>query len=158
MIATPAAGLGAYRIFRECDFANIGSNDMTQYTLALDRENPLVEHHYQPHDPSLIEIYRIIARANMAEARDAERNRRPVLVCGDASSNPLMLPIFLGLGYRGFSVPPPAVEELNYRISLHDSVKCRTLVETIRDGKLGAGTAEEVLVHLNEFVGGLSIN
>lgn len=151
MIETPAAALSAYRIYKESDFGNVGSNDMTQYTLALDRENTLINHHYQPHDPSLIETYRNIIRARDAAARDAEVAPKPLLVCGEASSNAEMLPVFIGLGYRAFSVPPKKIEVVNYNLSLLDTKECEALVRELRDPVKGADTAEVVHQKLKEF-------
>lgn len=157
MVETPSAAFLAYRIFRECDFVNIGTNDMTQYTLALDRENQLVAHHYHPHHPALIETYRKIIECNVAEAKDSKLDRKSVMICGNAASETMLLPVFIGLGYRSFSIPSREIEEVNYNLSLLDSQECRKLVEELRHPIRGAATADEVWTKLLKFRDGLQL-
>ncbi|NDC37101.1 MAG: hypothetical protein EBZ48_03505 [Proteobacteria bacterium] len=63
----------------------------------------------------------------------------------------MMLPLFLGLGYRSFSIPPHKIEEMNYLLSLVDTKECQRLVEDLRDPETGAATAEEVWERLLNF-------
>src|SRR5206468_11565015 len=91
MIETPASAVMAERIAREADFLSIGTNDLTQYTLAMDRGHPELAARLDALHPAVL---RLIAKT--AEA--ARAHRRPVAVCGGLASEPLAAPILIGLG------------------------------------------------------------
>uniref|UniRef100_UPI001F58749D phosphoenolpyruvate--protein phosphotransferase n=1 Tax=Sphingomonas sp. CROZ-RG-20F-R02-07 TaxID=2914832 RepID=UPI001F58749D len=100
MIETPAAAIGADLIAREADFLSIGSNDLTQYTLAADRGNAAVAAMLDGLHPAVLRlIAETCARAGVV----------PVSVCGGLAADPLAAPILIGLGVRTLSVPPARV-------------------------------------------------
>jgi phosphoenolpyruvate-protein kinase (PTS system EI component) len=108
MIEVPSAAITADVLARECDFFSIGTNDLTQYTLAVDRGNEHVAHIYDPLHPAVLSLIR-------ASVRAAERADIPLSVCGEISSNPLAIPLLVGLGIRELSSIPaavPAVKEI----------------------------------------------
>jgi multiphosphoryl transfer protein len=102
MIEVPAAALNAHPIAACCDFLSIGTNDLVQYTLAADRQNPDVAERAVAYHPAVI---RLIARV-VAAARTAGI---PVDVCGEAAGDPEILPILVGLGIDEISVSPARI-------------------------------------------------
>lgn len=99
MIETPAAAIGADLIAARADFLSIGSNDLTQYVLAMDRGNDAVASGIDGLHPAVL---RLIA----ATCDGAARHDVPVGVCGGLAADPLAVPILIGLGVRSLSVPP----------------------------------------------------
>ncbi|MES2336890.1 MAG: phosphoenolpyruvate--protein phosphotransferase [Pseudomonadota bacterium] len=96
MIETPAAAIGADLIAASCDFLSIGSNDLTQYVLAMDRGNAAVAGGLDGLHPSVLRLI----------AETCARSRVPVGVCGGLAADPLAVPILVGLGVTSLSVPP----------------------------------------------------
>jgi phosphotransferase system enzyme I (PtsI) len=109
MIETPAAALIAGAIAAESDFLSIGTNDLTQYTLAVDREDESVASYYDEFNPAV--LYLIYATI-MA----AERTNRPVTLCGEMAAHPLATPLLIGFGLRRFSVAPHELGPLKMRV------------------------------------------
>ena len=102
MIEVPAAALNAHPIAHSADFLSIGTNDLVQYTLAADRQNPHVAERAVAYHPAVI---RLIARV-IAAARSAGV---PVDVCGEAAGDPELLPLLVGMGVDEISVSPARV-------------------------------------------------
>jgi phosphotransferase system enzyme I (PtsI) len=100
MIETPAAALGVAAIKEHADFLSIGSNDLTQYTMAAGRENPLVNEYFLHDHPAVLRLIGIIAE---------EAGAVPVALCGELARQLSALPALLKLGLRTFSVAPPLV-------------------------------------------------
>ena len=90
---------------REVDFFSIGTNDLIQYALAADRGDPSVASLYNSGDPSILRlIHRVISVAR--------ENDLPVSVCGQMSSDPMFVPLLIGMGLRSLSVTPHVIPEL----------------------------------------------
>lgn len=102
MVETPAAAMTADMLARDASFLSIGSNDLTQYALAMDRGNAAVAAGVDGLHPAVL---RLIART----CEDAARYERLVAVCGGLAADPLAIPILIGLGVRELSVPPARV-------------------------------------------------
>jgi phosphotransferase system enzyme I (PtsI) len=112
MIELPSAVMMADRFAAECDFLSVGTNDLVQYGLAVDRSNPAVAYLSQPLDPAVLRMLDVVVRA-------ADAQGKPVSMCGDMAANPFVLPVVLGLGYRRLSVPVstlPLVREVLRRV------------------------------------------
>jgi phosphotransferase system enzyme I (PtsI) len=105
MIEVPSAVMVIDRLLEEVDFISIGTNDLIQYTLAVDRSNKDVADLYEASDPGVL---RLIERSIQA-ANDAQV---PVTLCGQMSGMPVYIPLLLGLGLRGFSVPSSSIPEV----------------------------------------------
>jgi phosphotransferase system enzyme I (PtsI) len=105
MIETPAAALAAPELARYADFFSIGTNDLTQYTLAVDRNNARLASRFTPFHPAVLELLRRTAKAG----RDAGLE---VSVCGELASNPLGVYLLIGLGITVFSMTPTALPEI----------------------------------------------
>jgi phosphotransferase system enzyme I (PtsI) len=105
MIEVPAAALMAEQMAREVDFFSIGTNDLTQYTLAADRTNETVATLYTPGDPAVLRLIDLVVKA--ARTRDVQVN-----VCGEMSGDPIYTTLLLGLGLRQLSVTPHNIPEV----------------------------------------------
>jgi phosphotransferase system enzyme I (PtsI) len=134
MIELPSAVMMADRFAQECDFLSVGTNDLVQYGLAVDRSNPAVAYLAQSLDPAVL---RMLARVVQA----AGACRKPLSMCGDMAADAFVLPIVIGLGYRTLSVPVsalPLVREVLRRI---DSVQAANIALQA----LECATADEVV-------------
>lgn len=105
MVEVPSAALMADEFAREVDFFSIGTNDLIQYTLAVDRSNLAVANLYSSADPSIYRMIRMVVNA-------AEKQNIPVSVCGQMSSDPVYTPLLAGLGLRELSVTPHSLPEI----------------------------------------------
>ncbi len=108
MVETPAAALLASAFTREVRFMSIGSNDLTQYTLAVDRANERVAHLYSSHNPAVVKLIHQVVRS--ADRRDVH-----VSLCGEMAGAPIYTQLLLGLGLRRLSMAPvdiPAVKRV----------------------------------------------
>ncbi len=102
MIETPAAALLAEQFARHSAFFSVGTNDLVQYTLAVDRGNARLADRFSTHHPAVVRLLRhILTEGNRAGI--------PVSVCGEMASDPLSVILLIGLGYRTLSVGPPAI-------------------------------------------------
>jgi phosphoenolpyruvate-protein phosphotransferase len=102
MIETPAAALMASELAAVTDFLSLGTNDLTQYVLAADRESHLTAAHQKPVHPAVLRLVRLAAE-------DIVRAGRPLSVCGEYARDPVVAPIFVGLGVTELSVAPDAI-------------------------------------------------
>jgi phosphotransferase system enzyme I (PtsI) len=100
MIETPAAALSVSEILHYADFLSIGTNDLTQYTMAAGRENPLVNDYFVENHPAVLRLIRIVLE---------EAGQIPVTVCGELAADLDSISSLLKLGLRNFSVAPPLV-------------------------------------------------
>jgi phosphotransferase system enzyme I (PtsI) len=102
MIEIPAAAYTADLLAREVDFFTIGTNDLIQYCLAVDRADERVSRLYAPLHPAILRVLVMIVRAS-------KRRRIPVSLCGEMASDPALLTLLVGLGLRDFSMTPGAI-------------------------------------------------
>jgi phosphoenolpyruvate-protein phosphotransferase len=139
MIEVPAAALNAESLAREAAFFSVGTNDLTQYTLACDRGNRQVAALYQPLDPAVL---RLIGMACAA----AHRHGRHVAVCGELGGDPLATPLLLGLGVDELSCAPPSLPLVRAAVRSTEMAAARALAERA----LAASGAQEVRSMLSE--------
>ena len=142
MIEIPAAAWNAKRLAAEVDFFSIGTNDLTQYMLAVDRDNNELADLYQPHHPAVLGM---IARVSQA----AEKAGIWVGVCGEAGGDSLLAPFFAALGIKELSMAPGSLPKVRQALAklTFDAVERQTLVDTVLD----CSTAAEVIEQLNKF-------
>ena len=105
MIETPSAAIMADRLLEEVDFANIGSNDLIQYTLAASRGNQLIEKRYHILHPSLVRLMEIIASAG-------KKHKKEICLCGEIAGFEEYYPLFLNIGLNSFSIAGAGLENI----------------------------------------------
>ena len=125
MIEVPAAALIAEHLAAEVDFFSVGTNDLIQYTLAVDRGNPMVAHLYAPLHPAIIQLLERISKAGQMAKID-------VTMCGEMAGEALCLPIVLGLGFRTLSMNPSSIPLIKAMIRSLSIADCEKLVDTVR--------------------------
>ncbi len=145
MVEVPAAVVMLEYFAREVDFLSIGTNDLAQYTLAVDRSNEYVADLYQSSDPAVL---RLIQQS--VEVADASET--PIAVCGEMSSNPGRALLLLGLGVRNLSVPPSALPRVKKAIRSVSIEQCRQIADRVM--KLEA--ARDVDMYLLDRLGDLA--
>ena len=105
MVETPAAAIITDLLVRNVDFLSIGTNDLLQYTLAVDRGNELVSTLYSSADPAVLRLIRTVIQ-------DAHKAQIDLSVCGEVASEPEYVMLLLGMGVRTFSLAPPMIPEI----------------------------------------------
>jgi phosphoenolpyruvate-protein phosphotransferase (PTS system enzyme I) len=142
MVETPAAVLMADRLAEVSAFFSVGTNDLTQYTMAVDRGNARLASRFTPHDPSIVRQLQRVLEVGRAAGLS-------VSVCGEMASEPLSAVLLLGLGYDCLSVSPPALPLVKWVV--------RTVPEESAQraaaASLTASSAAEVSNVLRETVG-----
>ncbi|HYV40916.1 MAG TPA: phosphoenolpyruvate--protein phosphotransferase, partial [Thermoanaerobaculia bacterium] len=133
MIEVPSAALIADRLALEADFFSIGTNDLVQYALAVDRSNPDVSALYRPLHPAILRMIRFVVEAGAARGR-------PVAVCGEMAADPMGIGVLIGLQIRELSVTPIAIAGVKDSLLAIDSKRARALAEKA----LNASEASEV--------------
>jgi phosphoenolpyruvate-protein phosphotransferase (PTS system enzyme I) len=134
MIEVPSAALIIDHFAKECDFFSIGTNDLIHYSLAIDRNDQMLSEFYEPTDPSIIRLIKLITT-------EANKRKIAVSVCGEIASDPRFTPLLIGLGVQELSVAPrylPIVKNAVRSISIVDAVQ-------LAEKALVLKTAQEVL-------------
>lgn len=99
MVEIPSAALESEALAKECDFLSIGTNDLVQYTLAVDRNNENVSRYYIQHHPAVLSLIR-------QTVLSASKYKTPLSVCGEMASSPIYVPLLIGMGINELSVNP----------------------------------------------------
>ncbi|MEJ2459432.1 MAG: phosphoenolpyruvate--protein phosphotransferase, partial [Novosphingobium sp.] len=142
MIEVPAAAVAASQIAEVSDFFSVGTNDLTQYALAMDRGNPAVSTGVDALHPGVLGLIRLAAEG-------ARTHDRLLAVCGGAASDPLAAPILVGLGVRELSVAPAAIPEIKATLAALSLAAC----EEVARKALAATGPEAVRRIAAELVG-----
>jgi len=124
MIETPSAALTASTLARDADFFSIGTNDLTQYTLAVDRGNELVSTLYSPVDPAVLRLMRTVIQ-------DAHRAQVDTAVCGEMASEAEYIMLILGMGVRTLSLAPPMIPEIKQIIRSVTIAQCNKVARKV---------------------------
>lgn len=122
MVEVPSAALLAERFAHEASFFSIGTNDLTQYTLAMDRGHPKLAPQVDGLHPAVLQLIAMTVRA-------AREHQRPVSVCGGLAGDARAVPILLGLGVDKLSVSVPAIPSIKAMVRRMAMADCRTLAE-----------------------------
>jgi phosphoenolpyruvate-protein phosphotransferase (PTS system enzyme I) len=142
MVETPAAVMMADRLAEVSAFFSVGTNDLTQYTMAVDRGNARLANRFTPHDPSVVRQLKRVLDVGKAAGL-------PVSVCGEMASEPLSAVLLLGLGYDCLSVSPPALPLVKWVIRTVPEKSAQQAAQSA----LNATSAAEVSNALREVVG-----
>ncbi|MDR3393841.1 MAG: phosphoenolpyruvate--protein phosphotransferase [Parasulfuritortus sp.] len=140
MIEIPAAALAAEWFARKLDFLSIGTNDLIQYTLAIDRTDDAVAHLYDPLHPAVLHLVAHTLKVG-------HRLKRPVSVCGEMAGDPKLTRLLLGMGLRSFSMHPAHLMAVKQQV-MHSHVSSLTpLVAKL----LRAGRPERIQAYLERI-------
>ena len=146
MIETPAATLIADQLAEVSDFFSIGSNDLTQYTLAIDRGNARLADRFTPYHPAILRQLEMVLAAG--EARGI-----PVSVCGEMASEPLSAVLLLGMGFATLSVAPPAIPLVKWVVRSVPFTAAREAAEAVRQARspeqVGAAIRHAIASHVD---------
>ncbi len=142
MVEVPSAVMMADELAAEADFLSVGSNDLIQYLLAIDRDNEALVHLYQPNHPAVLRALRDTVEA-------AHRHGKWVSICGEMAGDMLSVPLLVGLGFDRLSVSPYLVPEVKQTIRSLNYAECRRLAEDA----LACREAAEVNALIDERLG-----
>ena len=141
MVETAAASLIADIFAKEVDFFSIGTNDLTQYTMSVDRGNDKVSYLYSTFNPAVLRsIKRIITCAREAGIM--------VGMCGEAASDPMMIPLLLAFGLNEFSMSPSAILRARKMVTQYDTRE----LQAVADKAMSFATTAEVENYMREFI------
>jgi phosphotransferase system enzyme I (PtsI) len=124
MVETPSAALLCDVFAREVDFFSVGTNDLTQYVLAVDRANERVSHLYSAHNPAVIRLLDAIAKS-------AQRHEISLSLCGEMAGAPIYTQLLIGLGYRELSMAPKDILEVKKTVRLTSLSRCEEIAEQV---------------------------
>ena len=133
MIEIPSAAVTADLLAKTCDFFSIGTNDLIQYLLAIDRGNNRIAHLYEPAHPAVVRTLKHVVD-------EAHRAGVPVSVCGEMAGDPAYVPLLLGLGVDALSMTPPLLPAVKYLVRAMTMADARTLAAEV----LQLGSAQEI--------------
>ena len=140
MIEIPSAAATADLLATQCSFFSIGTNDLIQYLLAIDRVNDRIAHLYEPTHPAVVRTLRHIVD-------EAHRQKIPVSVCGEMAGDPVFAPLLLGLGIDCLSMSPTWLPSVRYLIRAMTMADARALAAEA----LTLGSAKEILALCDAF-------
>jgi phosphotransferase system enzyme I (PtsI) len=141
MVETPSAVALAGALAKEVDFFSIGTNDLIQYTMAVDRGNTKISYLYQHLHPSIIRFLKMTVDA-------AKKNGIPTAICGEMCADPLATVVLLGLGIDEFSCSPNSMPEVKKIVRSVTYDECKTIVKKI----LQYSTTEKIEAHVEAFL------
>jgi phosphotransferase system enzyme I (PtsI) len=133
MIEVPSAAFTAALLAREVEFFTIGTNDLIQYLLAVDRTDERVSDRYEPLHPAVLRLIREVRRA-------AARQKIPVNLCGEMASDPVLLRLLIGCGLTDFSMTPGALPMARRVVQEADAGQMARLVRQV----LSLGSIDEI--------------
>ena len=140
MIETPAAATIAHHLIKEVDFFSIGTNDLTQYTLAVDRGNEQISEMYNPMTPSVLTLIKQVIDASHAEGKWTG-------MCGELAGDERATLLLLGMGLDEFSMSPISIPSVKKIIRNTNFAEAKALA----DKALSVATAEEIEILVNNF-------
>jgi phosphotransferase system enzyme I (PtsI) len=141
MVETPAAAVIAHHLAKEVDFFSIGTNDLTQYTLAVDRGNELISHLYNPMSPSVLGLIKQVIDASHAAGKWTG-------MCGELAGDERATLLLLGMGLDEFSMSAisiPRIKKIIRNTNFED-------VKALADEALAQPTAQELMNLVNKFI------
>jgi phosphotransferase system enzyme I (PtsI) len=141
MVEIPSVAIMADVFAKYCDFFSIGTNDLTQYTLAVDRGNEAVSELFSYFHPSVIRMIKAVIEG-------AHQRGIPCGMCGEAAGDPKMIPLLIGMGLDEYSMTASSLPKVKAIIRKLDSKDCVSLLEQVLDME----TTKEVEMIVNQFI------
>ncbi len=141
MIEVPSAAIQAMTFTREVDFFSVGTNDLIQYTVAVDRSNERIANLYSAAHPAVVSLIKEVIRS-------AQRGKIDVSLCGEMASEPEFTMLLVGLGLRSFSITPPAIPEIKQIIRSVSVDQCRRVARKVS----GFDSDREIINYLRDEV------
>ncbi|MCW5635348.1 MAG: phosphoenolpyruvate--protein phosphotransferase [Rubrivivax sp.] len=138
MVEVPAAALMIDRLLGHFDFVSIGTNDLIQYTLAIDRADEAVSHLYDPWHPAILALLRQVIAA-------AASRGKPVSVCGEMAGDAAFTELLLSFGLRSFSMHPSCIAEIKQRVLRADTRQLQALQAAVLSADVPAEAARALL-------------
>jgi len=153
MVEAPSAAVMASSFARECDFFSIGTNDLVQYTLAVDRTNERVAELYSPVHPAVMRLMKDVVRA-------ARRHKTDVSICGEMAGDPTYTMLLIGIGLRTLSATPARIPYLKRVVRSVSVAECERLARTVgsfdSEGQVATYLLDQARKRFPELVGGRS--
>ena len=143
MFEVPSSFMISERFMKEIDFCAIGSNDLTQYLLAVDRNNPQISHLYDPLHPAVLQLIQILIK-------NADRYQKPVELCGEMASDTEGAVILAGLGLRIFSMNAPLIPTIKERLSMISMPDAERLAREALKSESALQVRNLVRAHFND--------
>jgi phosphotransferase system enzyme I (PtsI) len=140
MIEIPSAAATIDILEKQCDFFSVGTNDLIQYMLAIDRGNDRIAHLYEPAHPAVVRTLKLIADG-------AHALGVPVSVCGEMAGDPIYAPLLLGLGFDSLSMAPPGIPAVKFLVRAMKMSAAKSLATEV----LGLTSAREIYAKCKEF-------
>lgn len=150
MIEVPAAAVIADRLASHCSFFSIGTNDLIQYLLAVDRVNDRIAHLYEPAHPAVLRTINDIIRAGHTHGI-------PVSICGEMGGDPRYVPLLFGMGAAKISASPPALPEIKFLLRKISFKDCTELAEEISSLNCPIRITERLTKFYSENMGDYSM-
>ena len=144
MVETPAVAFRAKSFARECDFFSIGTNDLTQYTLAVDRGNEMIANLYDTYNPAVLQAIKMLIDG-------AHAGGIKISMCGEFAGDENAVALLFGMGLDAFSMSGISIPRVKRVMSKLNKKDCEALVEKILDFT----TAEEIKKEVKQFMGNL---
>lgn len=143
MIETPSAVMEMDLLAREADFFSVGTNDLIQYLLAVDRSNELVSYLYNPFHPSVIRTLKRIVDT-------AQEYGKEVTLCGEIAADPLLIQLLLSLGFRSLSMNPASIPKIKRLIRMSTLEKSRGLLRRVLSSRSYHENKRMIHRHMSE--------
>ena len=143
MFEVPSSFMISEQFMKEIDFCAIGSNDLTQYLLAVDRNNPQISHLYDPLHPAVLQLIQILIK-------NADRYQKPVELCGEMASDTDGAVILAGLGLRIFSMNAPLIPTIKERLSMISMPDAERLAREALKSESALQVRNLVRAHFND--------
>ena len=140
MIEIPSAAITADILAKEVDFFSIGTNDLCQYTLAVDRMNEKISHLYDPYNPGVLRLINYIIQ-------QAHQHKIHVAMCGEMASDPLATLLLLGMGLTEFSMSAAAIPAIKNIIINNDTIKAKHIYEKV----MAMDSSDSITQFLQEY-------
>lgn len=133
MVEVPATAVSAFLFAKHVDFFSIGTNDLCQYTLAVDRMNETITNLYQPMHPSILRLIKTVIEAS-------HDHKKFTGMCGEMAGDPLLTMILIGMGLDEFSMSAPSIPIVKHIIRSVTLQECKSVLDTV----MTMETAEEI--------------